>query len=584
MKIYNEIKKNFLSLKESNKKYPITILISSLTFILLIFYNENINTMGRNLDTILGYIKVLFILIPFSVFISNVFKKYNKKQNINTIVTLAGSIILFFLLNHFLKNQVEYREIYIISTFIFSSLLAIFIDTENKYNYEYFINTIVKSYFLTIIYSMILFLGVSAIIFTVNSLFDANIDGKYYLYTFLFIGLIFAVSMFLSKIPKEDDKDSIANYYSKGLKILIAYIIIPLLSIYTLILYVYLGKILVTANWPQGIVSHLILWYSVISIIILIYINPIYKENRLLNYFYKIFPIIILPVYVMMFISISIRINQYGLTENRYLVILLGIWSLLSMVFIILKRKFKLSNQYITLSLIIFALISVLGPFSSFNLSNKSQNKRLFNILNENNMIQGETIIQSENLSKESKRQINESIAYFDQRGFQYMNYVPDGFSLKDTPNIFGFKHEFYNSYPGSDFNSGEYISLNTNKKEIINIEKYTNSLTIYLSSDGDKFTQSKDGIKIRLSENKLYIYKDDKEILVVALKDEIENLLSTFEDKDNLYDISPNKAKIEISNENIDILLIPYIIEIYKEDNKTNLQYMEFNVFFKIK
>lgn len=586
MKINERIKNNFLNLKKSNKKYPVTILISSLTFIFLIYYTENMNNLGTgdNLELLLRYIKVLFILIPLSVFISNLFKKFIKKHNFNTLFTLILSTICFFLLNIFLKNPLDHREMYILSTFIFSSLLAIFIDTENKYKYEYFINTIVKSYFLTIAYSLILFLGASAIIFTINSLFNANIDGKYHLYTFLFVSLVFAVLMFLSKIPKEENKESILNHYSNNLKILITYIVIPLLCIYTLILYIYLGKILVTSNWPQGIVSHLILWYSVISIIVLIYIYPIHKENKILTLFYKIFPIVILPVYVMMFISINIRINQYGLTENRYLVVLLGIWSILSIIFISFKKKFNLSNQWITISLIIFAIISIIGPFSSFNLSNKSQNKRLYNILNENNMIQVEEIIPNKNLDHETEKKINASISYFNQRGFKYMKYVPSDFMLKDTKTVFGFDHEFYDSYPGYENPVGTYYSLNTNRQEILNIEKYSNNIYIYTSSKGDKFTQSKDNIKIKLDEFKLYFYLDNSEVLFLDLKEKVQNLMSTFEDKNNLFDLSPQKTKIEISNENIDILIIPYNLELYEENNNIDLQYLEFSMYFTIK
>lgn len=584
MKISQTIKKNFLSIKESNKKYPITILISFINFILLIYYNENMNNMNNNLEHILGYIKVLFILIPLSVFISNVFKKYNKNQNINTIITLISSLVSFILLNLFLKNQFEYREIYLIGAFLFSALLAIFIDTENKYNYEFFINTIVKSYFLTAIYSMVLYIGIAAIIFTVNSLFDANIDEKYYYYTFLFIVLVFAVSMFLSKIPKEENKDSIINSYSKGLKILITYIIIPLLTIYTLILYIYLGKILITSNWPQGIVSHLILWYSVISILILIYINPINKESKILDYFYRFFPIAVLPVYIMMFISINIRINQYGLTENRYLVILLAIWSLLSMIFLILKRKTKLSNQFITIGLIVFTLISAVGPLSALSLSAKSQNKRLHNILAENNMIQGETIISNQNVNEETEKEINSVISYFEERDFKYMDYVSEDFKVEDTKKVFGFNYKNIYNYPSPDSNESEYFSLNTNLNEFIDISPYSYATTLYINEYEENTVQTEGDIRINIQSQIVDIYFKDEKIITVDIGNEVKKLIDTFDDKYNLNELTPKQSKIEISNNKIDILIIPSSLAFHEEKGTFNFEYMESTLYFKIK
>nr|WP_243124588.1 DUF4153 domain-containing protein [Clostridium sp. AWRP] len=81
-----------------------------------------------------------------------------------------------------------------------------------------------------------------------------------------------------------------------------------------------------TKQWPVGLVSHLVLWYSVIVTIVLFFITPIKNNNSWQNNFSKIFPKIILPLIIMMFVSISIRINAYGITEKRYFTLILGIW------------------------------------------------------------------------------------------------------------------------------------------------------------------------------------------------------------------------------------------------------------------
>ena len=148
---------------------------------------------------------------------------------------------------------------------------------SNKKNYEFYIIEVFSDLFLTIIYSLVLYLGIAAIFFTINQLFNANIVGKYFYYVFLIIAGVFAPSLFLSRIPEVDEKFE-GYEYPKSLKVLLLYIVIPLLTIYSTILYAYFLKIIVTRTWPQGVVSHLVLWYSTFSIAVIFFITPIIKE------------------------------------------------------------------------------------------------------------------------------------------------------------------------------------------------------------------------------------------------------------------------------------------------------------------
>ena len=99
------------------------------------------------------------------------------------------------------------------------------------------------------------------------------------------------------------------------------YIVIPLIAIYSAILYAYFLKIIITRSWPQGLVSHLVLWYSVLSVAVIFFITPILDRNRWAYRFKFWFSKLILPILIMMFISIGIRVKAYGITENRYFIL-----------------------------------------------------------------------------------------------------------------------------------------------------------------------------------------------------------------------------------------------------------------------
>ena len=135
---------------------------------------------------------------------------------------------------------------------IFLILAFLYIPRIGKdRDYEYYIMDVLNGFAITFIYSLVLYMGISIILITINQLFDINIKGELFLYTFLIIVFIFAVSLFLSKLPsiQAEYRD---NQYNKSLTVLLTYIVIPLISIYTFILYLYFAKILITASGQEA--------------------------------------------------------------------------------------------------------------------------------------------------------------------------------------------------------------------------------------------------------------------------------------------------------------------------------------------
>lgn len=160
----------------------------------------------------------------------------------------------------------------------------------------------------------------------------------------------------------------------------------------------------------------------------------------------KYFPKAILPLIVMMFVSIGIRINAYGVTENRYFVVALGIWVFLIMIYFATTNKTR--NIILPLSLAIITFISVFGPFSSYSVSKYSQNKRLTKIFNANNMLKGDKVIKAGAVvTEEDSRQISSILNYFDRNhNLDDVKELPQGFKTSDMETVLGVKYsEDYN-------------------------------------------------------------------------------------------------------------------------------------------
>ena len=344
----------------------LTILTSTAVVVFLIILNElgsQLTPDGR--DRLIKVTMTLALGIPLSACIKFIFEKMKDVKASTVIIGYSLGVALLVLYSFiFLKdlNWISITRYIGISLFLYLAFFYIPWFKKNE-GYEYYIIDILFNFIITAVYSIVLFLGIVIILFTIVQLFNVDIPDKFVLYSFLIIAGIFAPSLFLAKIPELKD-ESYKIEYPKSLKILLLYIVIPLISVYSIILYVYFIKIIVTRNWPQGLVSHLVLWYSLVSVAVIFLITPILKDNRLANGFKFFFPKAILPILAMMFISMGIRINAYGITENRYFAFVLGIWVLGIMIYYSAKKR--LINVVIPISLSIVALISVFGPISSF--------------------------------------------------------------------------------------------------------------------------------------------------------------------------------------------------------------------------
>lgn len=481
MHLWQRIKNVFRSIKNSFKRFPVTIGVSTTLVIMLIILLERRPYLTSHSRDVFGRINMIIALgIPLSLCIKLIYEKkdnWGKVHEVLGYILGAGVLFLyyFFLLKDFkMVSMIRYIGVTLFLYLAFSYIPWI----SRKEDFELYIIKVFSSFFLTIIYSFVLYLGISAILFTIDQLFNANIPGKYYYYMFLIVAGVFAPSLFLSRIPEADEKFD-KYIYSKSLKVLLLYIVIPLITIYSTILYVYFFKIIITKDWPQGLVSHLVLWYSTFSIAVIFFITPIINQNKWAYRFKNWFPKLIIPILVMMFISIGIRIRSYGITENRYFVLVLGLWVLGIMLYFALIKKSN--NIIIPITLSIIALNSVFGPLSSFAVSKRSQNKRFQSILLRNNMLEDNKIIKAtEAMPTDEKMEISEILKYFETKhSLKEVKYIPKDFETRDMERVFGFPYIEKSIYKNDYFN---YFSQQQGK--VIGIKGYDYFLEGYAISN----------------------------------------------------------------------------------------------------
>ncbi len=407
MKFEEKFKNLFPDMKKGIGRFPVTVVFSLILFIVAIFTIESDFYILPEEDL---WIKYLIIAIPLSASVELIREKYleNKRSSFFRITSFFGIFLFIFLLKIFFKNHFATETINITATilifYVLFYLIPIIYRNEDK---EKYLQSVVGNQMITIGFSIVLFLGLSAIVGTIDVLL-INLPNTIYFDNFVFSASIFGVAFFVSRLKRKDE--SLKDYnLPKIVEVLICYILIPLILIYTAILYLYFVKIIFTLKMPKGIVSHLVLWYTTFSLFIIIMATPITYKNKFAKFYKKYFPLISIPLILLALFSINERIFQYGVTENRYLVVILILWLLFNMIFII-----KADVKWVLISFIFAVLVAIFSPFNLVNVSINSQNKRLERILKKNGIIQNKKFINKNNeLSQRTKNEIMSIIDYF---------------------------------------------------------------------------------------------------------------------------------------------------------------------------
>ena len=479
IKIYS-----FLNIiKDTFKKYPIVILsalINTCCFISLMYLGEyqyenfdsyeQIHEIKHKIKT-LGLVSGLGISLFFGI------KMASERYGRIVIFHLLGFMLLGFVYYLFRPFQDDSyssyeqdKSMYYVFIFYFlTHLLVSFIPFLNKnnndfwnYNKNLFINLSLSSFFTGVFTGGIL-LGLymleSLLGFDVPSICYISISGILLLFTNTFIFLIFNRKGLNNLVEEEK--------YPTLLKIFTQYILIPLLIIYTFILYIYGLNILIKWDLPRGFVSSFIFGYSLLGIFTFLLIYPLTKEIKWIKIFFKIFFISLLPILVLLFLAVFVRVFNYGITENRYYVLILALWiSMITLYFVFLKNA---SIKFIPISLFILGILSISTPFFNlFSLSIYSQKKELMKLLKKNNILNNQNKIDfSKKIQYEKISEINEKFYYLEIRDTLFLKNLFPPISQQNN----SFSHYFVENMKSKDKEEDDIFTY----KRVINMELIEN-------------------------------------------------------------------------------------------------------------
>lgn len=337
-----------------------------------------------------------------------------------------------------------------------------------------------KAVFNSLLYSGVLFLGITLIITAIDLLLF-KVSDKSYMHALNIIGMLFAPIYFLSLIPvypgvsdKNRSPEELERHHEKTkrscncpkfLEILICYIIMPLLSVYTMILVIYIARNITGKFWTDNRLEPMLVGFAIA--VILLYILASRLENKFAQWFRKIFPKLLVPIVVFQIIASVLRIQETGITQGRYYVILFGIFAAVSGILLCFIPVRK--NGIIAALLIGFSIFSIVPPVDAFTVSRVNQVDRLTTVLVANEMLQNDTVIPNASITQKDKTIISDTVNYLAMMEYtKGVPYLGEDFDVyEDFYDTFGFYRYEENPY------GQESVYMNLDPQSPIDISDY---------------------------------------------------------------------------------------------------------------
>jgi hypothetical protein len=235
------------------------------------------------------------------------------------------------------------------------------------------------------VFSFVLYFGLVIALVALDKLFGVNVSSDLYARLYLVVVFVINTGIFLAAVPRGLRELAGDTSYPRVLKVFAQYILTPLVFIYLLMLLAYLVKIVAGGEWPSGWIGWLVTSVAVAGLLGFLLVHPLRNdpaEGWIRTYTRWLF-IGLIPAAAMLLIAFWKRIIPYGLTELRFLGVLLGLWLLVIAVSYTIRQDAGIRRIPVTLAVLL--LLTLYGPLSVTSLAVASQGRRLAGLVSRPN-------------------------------------------------------------------------------------------------------------------------------------------------------------------------------------------------------
>lgn len=490
MRVKEMFENVFKGMGNSITRYPLTVLFLIGVAVLNGMMIERVN------DNYTRQMLTLVVGGMLSVVGQTLYERFSTNKSMR--YGLMGVAVVLTIAYYFAVGpQLQYDQNVIIKTSVaLFSLVIAFIwipSIKNEFvSFHRSFLSVVKAFFTSLLFSIVLSLGFSAI-FSATDYLLFDVDYDILSHVLNIVASLFAPIYFLSMTPdyglineeaiasKAVVAEKVENQFNvpRFLEILLSYIIIPLLAAYTFILILYVLLNITGDFWTNNLLEPLLVSFAVIGIIVLILSYTI--ENRFAVTFRKVFPKILLPVVVFQTVASILKIGEMGITHGRYYVILFGIFATIAGIIFSFMKPDK--HGYIAAVILVLATISIVPPIDAFTISKNNQINLLEETLAKNNMLSDDTIVANPEAPMEDRVAITSVMSYITSMGYEdEVSFLPAGYEVyRDFNETFGFNMTYSVDHQDPSPRVGEYAYFDQEENYIYEVAGFDRMSRQYL-------------------------------------------------------------------------------------------------------
>ncbi len=425
-----------------------------------------------------------------------------------------------------------------------------------------------KSFFVSAVYTGILMLGISLILGGWSVLIS-NVDGELYWDIFSVLAYIFFPWSLLSQQsvftrPFIEETGKMTSEVSKFLDVLLTKIFIPIVSVYTLIIFIYFFSNL--GNWMDITIEFVMVSYLIVGWMVLFLVAAI--ERPLVTRFTQVYAVAVLIASVFQIYRSVIYSNVYGVTMSRYMLMLFCSISAISAILYLLK------NQWLPLVVAVGLFIAMMPPVDAISVSVASQGKIVNDILADypDLITDGQLALTTENvaqLDNTTAQKMKQSLRYLDKYNeLNRVSQIPEDFDVYQDLRVFdGIQtdddgYDYQNSYYFSaTLNSEQGVAMPFNSNdggEVILLHSYDGAET-FTALDQNFSQQIVDVTRLEVTA------EDSGEVLQFDLSG-LEDLA-----EDNYADLTSDQATFNQESDSYLATLIVQDFSIYSQSGDDN-------------
>lgn len=535
-------------LKSVYKRFPITMVIIYLVTLIFVVGSEDL--LEKLFDD--EWFSTLAIATLGIVFVETWFDKTLPKA-IGTTVSfmIALGFRTFFVADISDEINVFFNKI-LITYISVLSLLTIYKTIKNTdvRVEEYFLKAFANWGRTTFLY-VLANLGIAVVIGAFQYLILDGEDIEFFskLFVILF-GCYYVPSLLHSATDMTQE-------HGKIIKALILYVSTPVTGFLLVIFYMYLAKITLAGKIFENEMFNILSWgYAVGMPIALLLKN--YDATGKISKLSKIFILAFIPIIVLQFIAMTLRVNQYGLTSERYMGYILILFEIVLTALSLYKDGIHLDKIFLVL--IGFVIVFLHSPINYIDFPDKTQVNRLEKMV-ENGF---------ENLSKEEKKEVKTIYVYL-KRGNE-QDLINEALSEEVIRDIEEYEYDYYYDEYTDDYYSTNYEEEDEYGEEIeieetsiyadapfdgLDISDYSKIYEIYRRYD----EEDKDykNIEVKSREEEVIVTVDMTKFLDGLIESDYTNTEDEYLEENGLLKSNIENIDVFINDCNIDY-------EIYNE------------------